>query len=325
MPLDLKLLQNRVWLMDESSFQAASSRLSMFEGCYSMREVVKERRKRLEQATNIAASGAVRPGAKGDLTAVLPLFGPVDQHLSSALMKANGTALDDLSAALDALAADPRIKNIVIQADSGGGTVAGVEEISDKIFAMRKEKRIYAISDSFCASAAYWIASACETVVASPGSEVGSVGAYVVAFDESEAMANVGIKANLIRMPEFKAENLPFFPMSDEARAHLQAAVEEVYGKFVRAVARNRGTSAADVKANFGKGRMMSSARALEVGAVDRVMSMEDLLLKLTGAQMEGVGVQRKRAEQLEAKPAQPSAEVLRARRDRERLSGART
>jgi ClpP class serine protease len=82
--------------------------------------------------------------------------------------------------------ADESIGAIVIQIDSPGGNVAGTPEVARKIYEARgKGKAIIAQADSLMASAAYYIGAAADEIVATPSSEVGSIGVYAVHEDAS--------------------------------------------------------------------------------------------------------------------------------------------
>jgi ClpP class serine protease len=165
----------------------------------------------------------------------------------------------------------------------------------------------HATSRSGPQRAAYWIGSSAEKLYVTPSGDVGSVGVYVIHWDETGFLEQVGEKPTIIRAGKYKIEANPFEPLSDEAKEYIQADVNETYAKFVKALARNRGTNAADVKANYGQGRVLSAKNALAAGMVDGVLTLEQLLTKITGGGKSGG---RTRAE------AGPSVEVLRRRQE---------
>ncbi len=227
---------------------------------------------------------------------VIRILGPVDQRASSALMKAGGTPLSFVSAALDALLDNPEVGAIVLDIDSPGGSSYGTQELSDKIFAARARKPIYAIANSMAASAGYWIASAASMLIATPGGDLGSIGVYAMHIDQSGAMEKDGIKVTMVSAGDYKTELAPFAPLSADAKTAMQEMVDATYDKFVKGVARNRGVSPETVRANYGKGRVMSADKALAAGAIDRILSMDDLMRRLTG-EPNGVVVAGQRAE----------------------------
>ena len=152
------------------------------------------------------------------------------------------------------------------------------------------------------ASAAYWIATAAETVVCTPGGDVGSVGVYAIHVDESRALDAEGLTVSLVKAGKYKAELAPFAPLSTEGRGHLQDLLDLTYGKFTKALSRNRSVSQSVVRDDYGQGRIVPADRALAAGMIDRVMSADQLMAKLTGGSEGG---------------RQASVEVLRLRHQR--------
>lgn len=215
------------------------------------------------------------------MTAVLPVFGMIDQHNSDLLQWFGGTSTDALCAALDMLANEDRIANILLRCHSPGGSVYGTKECADKIFALRSAKPICAVADSLMASACYYIGAACSRVYATNGADVGSVGVYQMHFDESQFMERVGIKASIIREPEFKAEGNPYEPLTDAATTEMKADVHRTYETFVSDIAKYRGIDVQNVKDNFGKGRCLDAASAVKCGMVNRVATFGDVLSRM--------------------------------------------
>jgi len=166
-------LNNTLWLAEPAALRRIAAQVLRVVGCPTGRDLATHRRELLDDAKQTAAK-AVR-AAKGRI-GVIPVYGPVDQRYTSQIEKAGGTPLEYVSAAFDTLMADPAITAIVLDVDSPGGSSYGVEELSDKIFAGRGAKKIYAVANSMACSAAYWIASAAEVLCCTPGGDVGVQG-----------------------------------------------------------------------------------------------------------------------------------------------------
>ena len=192
-----------------------------------------------------------------------------------------GTSTERFSCDLKQAVDDPGIKAIVIDVDSPGGSVFGVEELASEIRAATEKKYIVAVANSLAASAAYWIGSAASEMVMTPGGEVGSIGVYTVHQDYSDQLANEGVKTTLIKAGKYKAEGNPFEPLSDDAKEALQKRVEEIYGSFIASVANGRGVSASTVRSGFGQGRVVGAKEALDMKMVDRVETLQETLARL--------------------------------------------
>jgi signal peptide peptidase SppA len=231
--------------------------------------------------TQIAAIKSAGPATR-KATAVLPVYGMIDQHGGYMMDLFGGCSLDYLSDAFDMCMNEDRINNILLDIHSPGGSVYGVKEMADKIYAARGTKPICAIANSMMASAAYYIGSACDRVYATPGADVGSVGVYQMHFDQSKMMDDMGIKVTIARTPEFKAEGNPFEPLPGNALDEMKSDVERIYKQFIGDVAKYRGMDIKTVDETFGKGRTVDAAKAAKAGMVNRVATFDDVKARMT-------------------------------------------
>jgi capsid assembly protease len=154
------------------------------------------------RATNQASAARVERSAKsGSAIGVIPIYGMIMYRQMADISGGSvGTSTNALSAAPRDLVADPRIGSIVLDIDSPGGDVDGVDELASEIYAARKQKRITAVPNCLCASAAYYLASQANEVVFSPSSLTGSIGVYMTHDDDSAMHEDLGIKLTLINM-----------------------------------------------------------------------------------------------------------------------------
>lgn len=323
-------IHGTIWLAEPSRLRMTALRVLGYPTCPTPRELVEERKRRLEAARNPAVVMAGSQWKNGDHApseekaasskplrtvkggvGVIPVYGMIQQRLTSELMKAGGTAVEEISASLDALLANKAVDAIVLDVDSGGGEVAGVPELAEKLYAARSQKKLYASVNSLSASAALWIASAAEQVFITPSGYAGSVGVYLLHENVGKALEAGGIAVTLVSAGKFKTEGNPFEPLSADARAHLQSQVDVAYGKFVKGLSQNRDKSPDAVRKDFGQGRLMNAEDSVAAGLCDRILSFEDLMARLLGTGSAGG-------------KGGASAEVLRARHDHEkRKAGA--
>jgi len=221
---------------------------------------------------------AQEAGLVSKKVAVLPLFGSIFPRANLMTEVSGATSTEMFGKQFDALVNDPSIDAIVLDVDSPGGQVGGVQELADKIYEARGNKPIVAVANHTMASAAYWIASAVDKVYASPSADIGSIGVFAVHQDVSQALENDGVKVSIIKAGKYKAEGNPYQPLTEEAQANMQASVDEVYGKFVEAVARNRGVSVDVVKTSYGEGRVLSADQAVAIGMADEIATLDDVI-----------------------------------------------
>jgi signal peptide peptidase SppA len=235
-----------------------------------------------EIASRVAAA---TPGQRqSGAVAVLPLFGVISQRVNLMSDISGGTSIERFTAAFRQLVSDSSVKAIVLDVDSPGGAVYGVDELSQEIFKARGTKPIVAVANSFAASAAYYIASAADEVVITPSGEVGSIGTVMVHIEESKWLEKEGFGVRMLYAGKYKTEGNPYEPMTDEAAAAFQGRIDEYYDAFVKAVARNRGTAVATVKSDYGQGRVLGAKAALAAGMVDRIATLDQTIKRLGGA-----------------------------------------
>jgi signal peptide peptidase SppA len=223
-----------------------------------------------------------RPGGR-PVVAVLGVYGIISQRADMFTEMSGGTSTERLAARFRSAMADQAVKGIVLDVDSPGGGVYGVQELADEIRAARGQKPVVAVANSLSASAAYWIGTAAEELSVTPSGEVGSVGVYAAHEDVSKALETEGVKVTLVSAGRFKTEGNPFEPLSEEARAYMQTRVSDYYDAFVKAVAKGRGVSPDDVRKGFGQGRVVGAKQAVAERMADRVETLDDAVRRVAG------------------------------------------
>ena len=226
--------------------------------------------------------GAKRPadGRVGNI-AVLPLFGTIFPRANMMTDVSGATSAEVFGQKFEELVRDPEIGAIVLDVDSPGGNVLGVEELSRQIYDARGKKPIVAVANHTMASAAYFIGTAADEVVMTPSAEVGSIGILAAHEDISKELENEGVKITLISAGKYKTEGNPFEPLTEEAEAAIQEDVDRYYDAFIKAVARNRGVEVDQVRNGFGEGRMVGAKTAMSLGMVDRIETLSETIQRL--------------------------------------------
>ncbi|MGH7825889.1 MAG: signal peptide peptidase SppA [Candidatus Binatia bacterium] len=171
----------------------------------------------------------------------------------------------------------PWIKAVVIRIDSPGGAVAPTQEIFGEIQKMKNKKPLIASMGGMATSGGYYIASACDQIVANPGTLTGSIGVIMQLGNVEDLMKKIGVKSYSVKSGANKDIGSPFQPLSPEGKAILQSLVDNVHNQFVDAVAEARSMEEAEVR-KLADGRVYSGAQAKELGLVDRLGSLQDAI-----------------------------------------------
>lgn len=289
-PAIVRAVYSSVWAILPEKLEAITAFLQMkMEGHSAAPEVIAAIR-----AENAAAAARVKSLATGKpgSVAVLPLYGLINQRVSGDVSGPSGTSVQEFTQQFRQAVNDPNVTAIVIDVDSPGGTVSGVDELAAEIHAARKQKKITAVSNCLCASAAYWLASQASELCVSPSSLTGSIGVYQLHEDDSSALDNMGVKFTFISAGKYKTEGNSFQPLDDEARTAMQSVVDDFYGMFTKAVARGRGVAVKAVVNGFGQGRCLTAQDAVKQGLADRVATLDEVLGKYGVKQGSGINGQ---------------------------------
>jgi signal peptide peptidase SppA len=213
--------------------------------------------------------------------AVIPVYGVIMHRPSMGVSSGGGFSIQDFREQFRAALANPSVAAIVLDVDSPGGSVDGVEEMATEIYQARSQKKIVAVADTLAASAAYYLGSAAEELAVTPSGEVGSIGVYMVHQDLTAAYEQNGVKNTLIKAGKFKAEGNPWMPLDEESIYSLQSQVDAHYDMFTKAVARNRGVGIDAVRNGFGQGRSVMAKEAVRLGMADKVATLDEVLKSL--------------------------------------------
>ena len=186
------------------------------------------------------------------------------------------TGYDGIKRKLIAAALDPSVKGILLDIDSPGGMVFGANGLAEQIFLAREAKPIVALVNEQATSAAYWLASAANVVIAPQTADTGSIGVLMVHVDMSGQLAMEGLSVTLIHAGTHKVDGEPFHPLPEAVEAKFKRVVEKLRLLFATKVARNRGLSVAAVLDT--EAEIFMGAEGVDVGLVDEVASEDELL-----------------------------------------------
>lgn len=232
-----------------------------------------------EQSIEARSDGSANSGPTN--IAVIPIYGVIMHRPTMDLSGGGGFNIQNFRSQFQSALENPSVSAIVLDVDSPGGTVDGVEEMAKEIYQARSQKPVVAVANTMAASAAYYLASSASELAITPSGEVGSIGVYMVHFDKSEMAANDGVKVSIIKAGTHKAEGNPWEPLSEEAIASLQDHVNGHYNMFTSAVARNRGISVDAVRNGFGEGRTVMAKQAVKMGMADKMATLDEVLKQL--------------------------------------------
>lgn len=134
---------------------------------------------------------------------------------------------------------DSTAEDIELHFDSMGGTVLGIDEIAEAIYARRKTVVSYV--HGACTSAAYWVACAASRVIlCNKTTIVGSIGIKIQHFDNSQMLEKQGVRITELATGINKnvgSENKPLLPTDQKI---LMDNISKLFNVFVKFVAKCR-------------------------------------------------------------------------------------
>jgi len=219
--------------------------------------------------------GPRRPSSlqQGDI-AVIPIHGTLVRR-ALGLEAASGLAsYQEIGAQIDRAVADPAVAGIVLEIDSPGGEAGGVFELAERIRAATHDKPVWAVANDQAFSAAYALAAAADEVFVTRTGGVGSIGVIAMHADQSRKDEQDGYRFTAIYAGSHKNDFSPHAPLSDDARAALQAEVDRLYGIFTESVATHRGLTVEAVRDT--QARLYFGGDAVAAGLADRIGTLAD-------------------------------------------------
>lgn len=208
-----------------------------------------------------------------DGVAVIKVSGPLFRYANLMTRICGATSYELLAQDFNKAVQNPNIKGILLDIDSPGGEVNGCSELSDMIYQARGAKPIIAYASGACCSGAYWIASACDKILAADTAILGSIGVVsIFEKDDEDKTIEIVSSQSPNKRPDINTE---------EGKAKIQARVDELAEVFIAKVARNRGISEDDVVNNFGAGDVSVGQHAVRNGLADGLSSFEAIITDL--------------------------------------------
>lgn len=201
--------------------------------------------------------------------AVLPLEGPILESR-------------EFIDKLDDYAESANIKAIVVRIDSPGGLVVPSQEMNEAIRRVRREtgKPIVASIANTGASGGYYVAVACDPIIANRGSVTGSIGVIAQWLNFEELVRWAKLDPQTIKSGRWKDVPNPLRELEGEERLYYQSLLDQLHGQFIAAVVEGRrGKLTAEQVRGLSDGRVFLGEHATRLKLVDRIGTLQDAIV----------------------------------------------
>lgn len=173
---------------------------------------------------------------------------------------------------------DNDVKAIVIRVNSPGGEFRSSDMIWREVELAAREKPVIASMGDYAASGGYYIAMACDTIVAQPSTVTGSIGIFGVLFDLSSFLDHkLGITFDEVRTGDYGDLYTVSRALNQAERNFIQKDLERHYATFVHKAALGRDVADDDILKVAG-GRVWTGVQAKEHKLVDILGGIDDAI-----------------------------------------------
>ncbi|HLT71338.1 MAG TPA: signal peptide peptidase SppA [Cyclobacteriaceae bacterium] len=177
-----------------------------------------------------------------------------------------------------------RVKAILLRINSPGGEYQSSDRIWREIRLAAQSKPVIASMGDYAASGGYYIAMACDTIVAQPQTVTGSIGIFGMMFDMSNFFDHkLGITFEEVKTGE-SGELFTFTrPLTQAEKEYWQKTLDENYEEFLEKAAQGRRMDKEEIR-SLAAGRVWTGEEAVANGLVDVLGGFDEAVALATKA-----------------------------------------
>ena len=149
---------------------------------------------------------------------------------------------------LAALAKNDKVKALILNINSPGGTVVGSETLFEAIRIVGDKKPVAAVLGEVAASGGYIAAIGADHIVARRNTITGSIGVIMQVPVVGGLLEKIGVEVDTVKSGALKGEPSGLRPLSDAARQAQMAMIDDAYDWFLGLVIERRKMDAAKAR-----------------------------------------------------------------------------
>lgn len=202
-----------------------------------------------------------------DGVAIIDIVGPIFHYENLLTWILGWPSSEILAQDIQKTIDNPGVSSVVLNIDSPGGQVGGINELAGIIAKAKSQKPVRAYVSDLGASAAYWLASAADEITVDATAELGSIGVVFGLRKRKDDTLEIVNSESPLKRPDIN---------TDEGLQVVKQRADALAEVFIQAVMKNRNLTRQQVTSL--KGGVLVGQEAVDAGLADQVGSMEDLL-----------------------------------------------
>lgn len=249
---------------------------------------------KMQTYMNVLSEGAIRTEQVGvannnvvytvvDNIAVIAIDGAMYKKEFKGACGESVVAYPNIVKAIDIAESDNNIDTILFRVDTGGGSVAGAEEVRFRI--KTSTKKTITFYENLGASGGIWIFTASDEIYAAPTTWLGSIGVVVAYEEEDEETKNKKIELVSKNAPNKRCST------NGDCREKMQVIIDEIEKDFFMVLEENTGFNQEQLVEIFQNGGIIKAEIAKEKGFIKDIRQFSVLLGDIKsnkGARMPG-------------------------------------
>ena len=225
------------------------------------------------------------PSVKDNSVLVLDLSASIEERATEIPFnfgpyKDQTLGLDNILAAIEYAAADPKIKGIYLKSKTVGGAPATNKAIRDALMEFKNSsgKFIYAYSDVYTQNG-YYLASVADKVLLNPSGDLTLRGYSFQVMFYKNLLDKMDVDVQIFRHGQFKSAVEPYFldKMSDANREQLSTLANSLWSVFLQDVSKSRKISVDELNNIADNLLCYSPKEALNLKLVDKLAYADEL------------------------------------------------
>jgi len=214
---------------------------------------------------------------------ILDVTGLISTTLNPGLFEREGDILSRVYYRLEKASEDKNVKALILRLDTPGGEVTASDILYNEILKFKEKTSIPVVGlmMGLATSGGYYVASACDHVIAHPSTITGSIGVISIFPNLQELFTKIGIKVNVIKSGKMKDSGSAFRDLTEEEKKVFQSVIDEMYNKFLDVVYQKRKDSISFEKLKkIADGRIYTASQAHALKLIDEIGYFDSALRK---------------------------------------------